>query len=134
MLGALPLGQALARGVVSFRAAKARAFADDPSIYGRRLLGFGSLNMDPRSHRINTELALMIDAPGLAGDIADALQALMQTGGVHEVTRACSGWRFRTRRGETGETVVETEDEPGLDGWTRLRLRLIYALVPDELL
>jgi hypothetical protein len=48
---------------------------------------------------------------------------------VQEVTLARSGWRFRVRN---GPVIAESEDEPGLDWWTRLRLWLIYMLVPDE--
>ncbi|MEN9629274.1 MAG: hypothetical protein RJA10_2501 [Pseudomonadota bacterium] len=100
-------------------------------IFDRRTVGVGSINLDPRSHRINTEMAMMVDSPELAGEMAQALLAWMQTDGVHEVVRGESGWRFRTRH---GDRVVETDQEPGLDWWTRLRLRLVYMLVPDELL
>jgi cardiolipin synthase C len=100
-------------------------------IFDRRVLGIGSINLDPRSHRINTELAILIDSYDLASDMGDALRSWMQTDGVQEVARSQNGLSFRIRK---GEEVIETDEEPGLGWWTRLRLRLVYLLVPDELL
>ena len=100
-------------------------------IFDHRVLGIGSINLDRCSHRINTELAVLIDSPDLASDIGDALRRWMQTDGVQEVTRSHNGLSFRIRK---GEDVIETDQEPGLSWWTQLRLRLIYLLVPDELL
>ena len=100
-------------------------------IFDRRVLGIGSINLDPRSHRINTEIAVLIDSPDLASDMGDALRSWMRTDEVQEVTRSQNGLSFRIRN---GELVIETDEEPGLSWWTRLRLRLVYLLVPDELL
>lgn len=100
-------------------------------MFDRHLLSIGSVNLDPRSHRFNTELAILIDSPGLAGDVADILQAWTRSDELQEVVRSPSGFSFRLHR-EAG--VVESDHEPGLDCATRLRLGLLYALVPDELL
>jgi putative cardiolipin synthase len=37
----------------------------------------GSLNLDPRSKKINTEIGALINNPALAGEIADAIERLM---------------------------------------------------------
>ena len=100
-------------------------------VFDRRVLGIGSINLDPRSHLINTELAILIDSPGLAGDVADILDGWIASDELHEVLRSPRGWSFRTRQ---GNEVVETDEEPGLDPSTRLRLFFFYLLVPDELL
>lgn len=61
----------------------------------------GSLNLDPRSIRLNTENGLVIESPGLAGDIADFLGTLMAPENAWEVTRD-RGRRLRwDSRGET---------------------------------
>ena len=46
------------------------------AIVDQRWLLVGSLNMDRRSSRLNTELALAIDSPALAGEAAALLQRL----------------------------------------------------------
>jgi putative cardiolipin synthase len=100
-------------------------------VFDRRLLGIGSINLDPRSHRINTELAILIDSPGLASDVAEILDGWMASDEVHEVVRSPQGVSFRVRN---GTQVIESDEEPGLDAYTRLRLLFFYLLVPDELL
>lgn len=100
-------------------------------IFDRRLLAIGSINVDPRSHRINTELAIVIDSPDLAGNISDGVHALLQTDVVQEVRLSDEGLRWYVRRPQ-GEQ--RHNEEPDVGVWQRLRLRLIYLLVPDELL
>ena len=100
-------------------------------VFDRRVLGIGSINLDPRSHRINTELAILIDSPGLANDVADMVHAWTATDELQEVIQSTHGWSFRVRK---GKEVIESDEEPGLDGYARLRLGLLHLLVPDELL
>lgn len=100
-------------------------------IFDRRLLAIGSINVDPRSHRINTELAIVINSPELAGNISDGLRALLQTDLVQEVKLSDEGLRWHVRRPQSEQ---RHEEEPSVGVWQRLRLRLIYLFVPDELL
>ncbi|WP_158101032.1 phospholipase D-like domain-containing protein [Variovorax sp. JS1663] len=101
-------------------------------IDGRRLL-IGSMNMDRRSMRANTELGLLIDSPALAVEVTQTLQRDRDTG----------SWRLRagTRRPgsiewvaqEPGGEVVHAR-EPGA-GWVmRLKLGLMSLFVAEELL
>ena len=98
-------------------------------IFDRKTLAFGSINLDPRSHRINTEIAITIESPALAADIANAIEAWLQTDGVYEVTPSTQGVQWRVGNGAQHKQL---DDEPGTGWWTRLRLGLLYLLVPDE--
>ena len=47
--------------------------------FDRKRVFVGSFNMDPRSVRLNTEMGLLIESPGLAGAIADYLDDKVST-------------------------------------------------------
>ena len=47
-------------------------------IFDRQTLFVGSLNLDPRSAVLNTEMGLVIEIPALAGPVADSLEARLQ--------------------------------------------------------
>jgi putative cardiolipin synthase len=94
----------------------------------RRVL-VGSMNLDPRSHRLNTEDGLMIDSPELARLVEAKL-------GVEFEPTNC--WRlsladrqrivWSTRRG--GAEVTEHSD-PDASIWKRIRC-LLFGLLPIE--
>jgi putative cardiolipin synthase len=101
-------------------------------IDGRRLL-IGSMNMDRRSMRANTELGVLIDSPALAVVVTQTLQRDRDTG----------SWRLRagTRRAGSIEWVAQQPGgelvqarEPGADWITRLKLGLMSLFVAEELL
>ena len=101
-------------------------FVDD------RILLVGSMNLDPRSAGINTELALAIDSPTLARQVLSQLQNHAGHG-LYEVQLAGDGQSLEwVGRGPQGEERLA--DEPAPPWWQRLRLWLLYRLVPDELL
>lgn len=100
-------------------------------VVDRRRVVVGSVNLDPRSDRLNTELAVVIDSPTLAREI----------GQVFRVGIASGAYRLQL----AGERIewVETDwqghqtvhpSEPGDDPWLRFRLWLLQPLVPEELL
>jgi putative cardiolipin synthase len=101
-------------------------------IDGRRLL-IGSMNMDRRSMRANTELGVLIDSPALAVEVTQTLQRDRDIGSyrLRSAARRSGGLEWVAQ--EAGREVVHPR-EPGV-GWAeRLRLGLISLFVAEELL
>ncbi|MEM6575282.1 MAG: phospholipase D family protein [Pseudomonadota bacterium] len=44
------------------------------AVFDRRIAFVGTFNLDPRSAALNTEMALIIESPALAGQLADAIE------------------------------------------------------------
>lgn len=100
------------------------------AVVDRQRVLVGSMNLDPRSALLNTELGLLVDSPELA----------------HELLNDTSGqllddaWRLRPA--DDGVALVwqgvrdahTLADEPGLDAARWLWLSLLSLLVPEELL
>lgn len=106
----------------------------------QRTLLVGSMNLDPRSASLNTELALAIHSPELVQQVLVQLQPLAGQGapdGLWEVRLATDGqrleWLGRGER-EDGSDAERLSDEPAPPWWQRLKLWLLYLLVPDDLL
>ena len=116
-----------------------RAFTDTPparaQIVGLHLKGFvrdrrtcfiGSLNMDPRSVEINTEGGLWIESPGLANEVADHFEFLMEPDNACRVTSETNKgtahliWRSR------GEVLKR---QPAPSGGAQLR-DFLFGLLP----
>ncbi|KVE38433.1 phospholipase D family protein [Burkholderia sp. TSV86] len=57
-------------------------------VIDRKVLVIGSMNLDPRSARLNTELALVIHSPPLAGQVADLFDAATNPAVSYRVTLA----------------------------------------------
>jgi cardiolipin synthase C len=102
------------------------AFVDEQTLL------VGSLNLDPRSARTNTELALVIRSPELTRQVLGELQSA-RTIGVHEVRLAADGRTLEwiAHAADGSETVG---DEPVPSLWQRLQLWLALQLVPEDLL
>ena len=102
------------------------------AVVDRRWLLVGSMNMDGRSSRSNTEVGLLIDHIDLANDAV----ALMQ--------RHWSDSHYRLRMQAAGEGIewVEPDDdepvvhhsEPHVNWWQRLRLGVLSMFVSEDLL
>lgn len=67
----------------------------------RRRCFIGSLNLDPRAVDLNTENGLIIDSPGLAGELADFIDTLMADESAWRVTESENGQLNWESRGET---------------------------------
>jgi len=102
------------------------------AIVDQRWLLVGSLNMDRRSSRINTELALAIDSPALAAEAAALLQQLW-TRNNYQLRLTPAEDRIEWIAHE-GKQMVVHQAEPHVDWVGQWRLGLLSALVPEELL
>ena len=96
------------------------------------LLLVGSMNLDPRSASINTELALAIDSPALVRLVLGQFQPADRQS-AFEVRLAADGqsleWLGRDAQGDDTHN-----SEPGPSWWQAWRLWLLSRLVPDDLL
>jgi putative cardiolipin synthase len=71
----------------------------------RKRCFIGTLNLDPRSFRINTECGLMIDSPGLAGEMAEHIDFMMGAENSWEVLSEREGGKGALRWESKGEEV-----------------------------
>lgn len=99
-------------------------------VLDRRLVAIGSMNLDPRSQRQNTEVALLIVSNELAQRAAARLEPALQE----------RAWRVeRTDRGllwhaPQGSGLPDATSEPDASLPLRLLLKLLGPLAPDHLL
>jgi putative cardiolipin synthase len=91
----------------------------------------GSFNFDPRSARLNTEMAFVIDSPALARSIADIFAGHVRDR-AYEVQLAADG-SLRWVEHVDGKPVVH-DQEPGMTFWKRLGVSLLSLLPIDWLL
>ncbi|VTU22162.1 Cardiolipin synthase [Variovorax sp. PBL-H6] len=101
-------------------------------IDGRRLL-IGSMNMDRRSMRANTELGVLIDSPALAVEVTQTLQRDRDVGSYRLRSAARRPGSLEWVAQEAGREVVHPR-EPGVSWAERLRLGLMSLFVAEELL
>ena len=102
------------------------------AVIDKRWLFVGSMNLDPRSATINTELGAVIDSPQLAREMIriidiDRLQSAFR------LRLAANGLACEWLGYEDDKEVVLTE-EPDSTFWLRLKLKLLRPFVPESLL
>jgi len=95
----------------------------------RKILLVGSVNMDPRSSRINTEIGIAIHSPELAEKVYGLLTVFSAPGFYEVVLKPNGGLRWVARDGVNDE---ELDDEPGTSLFQRLSLFLQSLLVPED--
>jgi putative cardiolipin synthase len=99
--------------------------------FDRQKIFVGSMNYDQRSKRLNTEVGLIIDSPGLAQQIAARFEAMAQPENSYLLAlraRSAGGpsrlvWDTR----ENGEAVEYTQ-EPARSDWQRRKIKLLSLL------
>ena len=102
------------------------------AVVDQRWLFIGSMNMDRRSAHCNTEMALIVDSPELAGQVARLLQG-ERLPGSYQVRRTDDqrGLQWIARHGQ--EHVVLAA-EPNANWGQQLRLSVLSMFVNEELL
>jgi cardiolipin synthase C len=102
------------------------------AVIDNKTIFVGSMNLDPRSATINTELGTVIASPELAREVrlvidSDRLQS------AYRVRRAADGTGLEWVIQEEGKEMVLTE-EPDSTFWLRLKLRLLSPFIPEAML
>lgn len=77
-------------------------------VFDRQSVFIGSLNLDPRSVELNTEIGVMCESPALANDVAGAIEQLLDQ----------VAWRLERKVDESGKVHIEWV-ESGDDGELR---------------
>ena len=95
-------------------------------VIDRRFSVIGSYNFDPRSALLNSEMVAMIDSPGLAGELKQAILSDIDLANSWEVSLNDAGdleWR---------NDVEVTERQPSRDGFQRIA-DWFFTLFPKRL-
>lgn len=124
------------------RTRKSRMFASSRAslhakayVVDRHLLFIGSLNLDPRSIKLNTEMGVVLDSVPMATQLVEGMEKdLMQI-----------AWRVQLKKGENGAesltwTTIEngkevvSESEPDMNVWQHMGIGILRVLpVEDQL-
>jgi putative cardiolipin synthase len=105
------------------RASRCNALHAKTLVIDRRLAWIGSFNLDPRSSRLNTEMAVLLESDSLGADLAARMERDLAPD---------RSWRVMMRRGsrdlrwlgEKKGTPIEVRDEPDASLWWRAWVRL----------
>jgi putative cardiolipin synthase len=95
-------------------------------VLDRRAFFIGSFNWDPRSVNINTEMGILIDAPEIARDVVQRLEANLPDTAYRLELDSDADIRWLTR--EEGRWVAYKQ-EPSDSPWRKLRTD-IYGVLP----
>jgi putative cardiolipin synthase len=96
-------------------------------IIDRRFVFIGSLNLDPRSVVINTEMGVMIDSPDLAALLVEDIQDGFDKEAYRLELDADGGLRWH---GRNNGAAVEHTREPQASWWRRFSVNL-YKILPE---
>ncbi|WP_137895080.1 phospholipase D family protein [Ramlibacter sp. 2FC] len=102
------------------------------AVIDRRTLFVGSMNFDPRSDSINTEIGLFIHSPELAQQALKLVELLKQQGAWRlQLTEDGSGLEWQSN---DPDGMLLRQQEPDSGFWERLLLELLAPLTPESLL
>jgi len=101
-------------------------------VFDGQTVFLGSMNLDPRSDKLNTEFGLIIRSREIAAQLNRLIDSLKQQG-TYRVRLAADGStiEWASRSGDT-ERVLTTE--PDTDFCDRLKVDLLTPFVPESLL
>jgi putative cardiolipin synthase len=109
------------------RASRCNALHAKTIVVDRRLAWIGSFNFDPRSSRLNTEMAVLLDSPSLAADLATRMERDFAPDRSWRVMM-----RPRSRElhwdGERDGAPVVLHQEPDTGWWLRAWVRFARQL------
>jgi putative cardiolipin synthase len=118
----VPTGRKLRRRIM-FGSARASLHAKT-FVFDRARVVVGSMNLDPRSVYLNTEMGLLIESPKLAGDIAESFDELVEPDYSYTVQRDPASGALRWRAIEQGRQAEYFHD-PGVSIWRRFVVKIL---------
>jgi cardiolipin synthase C len=95
------------------------------AVVDRRYVFIGSMNLDPRSASINTEMGAFVDSPELAADMAEIIERNMTGANSWQVTLTDDGEVLWTNNEES------IDRQPARDGMQRV-MNLLMKLGPKD--
>ena len=102
-------------------------------VIDRQVVFIGSMNFDPRSATINTELGAIIDSKPLAREMIRVID-LDRIQSAWLVRLAAAGGGLEWLGADADGEIQVHRSEPDATLWTRLKLWLLRPLVPESLL
>lgn len=101
-------------------------------IFDRRVMFVGSMNLDPRSVELNSELGILFESPELAskyvGEMIDELPEI-----AYRVTMTDKGKLHWTTEDDEGN-VVTLDKEPETSFWKSFKSAFLYIFVPESMM
>lgn len=94
----------------------------------------GSMNYDPRSDRLNTEVGVLVASPAIAREIAAMYEAICEDAAWRLSLDDYGSLRWTARPGADSRLPAVATREPGASLWLRMALGLLAPLAPDEML
>jgi putative cardiolipin synthase len=102
------------------------------AVIDRRILFIGSMNFDPRSDALNTEIGLFIQNEEMAQQVLKLIEVLKQQG-AYRLRFAPDSEALEWVTGAPGRELVLTE-EPDSSFWSRTVLEILAPLTPESVL
>ena len=96
----------------------------------RRIVMVGSMNLDPRSSNINTEVGVRVDSAELAEKVLAAFK-VDELAGVYQVTLRPHGMGVRWTAMD-GDVEEELDTDPDTSFWQRVRFMILSWFVPES--
>jgi putative cardiolipin synthase len=101
------------------------------AVIDRRILFVGSMNFDPRSESVNTELGLFIHSPTLAQQALKLVEVIKEQG-AWRLQLAADGGSLEWHSSGPDGMLVRQEPDAGF--WDLLLLELLAPLTPESVL
>ena len=99
-------------------------------VIDRSVVMVGSMNLDPRSATLNTEIGVRVFSPQLAEMVLNGFK-VDQLAGVYQVKLRANGSGMRWISVD-GDTTEEVDVDPETSMWQRVRLMLMSWFVPEN--
>lgn len=115
----------------TFGQSRARLHAKTLMVDGRYLL-VGSMNLDPRSINLNSEIGLMINSPALAEDMRRLFDEVVSTSSYRVELGSNDTLRWMTQTANGPQVVDDQEPESSI--WRRMGFHLLAPFAPEEML
>ena len=97
-----------------------------------RTVFVGSLNIDPRSVSLNTEIGMVVDSPELAAELGRDFEKLLGPQFSYRLALEPHGDGTRiVWHGEDGGNALEHHVDPGTSWWTRFKVDVLSMLPID---
>jgi putative cardiolipin synthase len=112
-----------------YRASSSNALHAKTIVVDRKLAWIGSFNLDPRSTRLNTEMAVLLDSPALAQDLAGRMERDLAPDRSWRVERRAWSRELKwTGQRDGVPVVVNQEPDTGwfVRAWVRFARRFPF--------
>ena len=99
-------------------------------VFDQKKLVVGSMNFDPRSKNLNTEMGIVVESPELARGMSERIKEIVQEDAYHVKLKG-DDLRWEARK---DDKVEKYDIEPETTWWKRFKANLSAIFVPEKLL